>query len=85
MARDIALTALAELELSGPPCHEPCHAVGAVSRQAHAAERGSRDRPAAGPAGHGQPGPPGADAGFACSIGDSFAIGRRKVTITDRN
>jgi hypothetical protein len=48
MTRLVALIALDELELSGTPCNEPCHAGGAVSRYAYAGERGSRDRPATG-------------------------------------
>ena len=50
------------------------------------AERGSRDRPAAGPADHGRPGLPDADAGPLDPIGDSLPdLGADRVMAADCN
>jgi hypothetical protein len=80
-----ALIALAELELSGAPCHEPCHAGRAVFRYAYVGERGSQDRPPTGPPAMGSPGPRAPMPGPSAESVIHLAIGRRQVTTTDCN
>src|SRR5207302_7145953 len=57
-----------------------------TERSAQSAERGSRDRPAAGPADHGRLGLPDADAGPLDPIGDSLPdLGTDRLMATDCN